>query len=266
MRRHRKLLSTLAVAALTLPAAATALPSANPANKLIKRGLDPVQYDRATKCTKAPAKGMLALQSWLQRNSAGSSWGIMRCERWGKKSASLHAEGRAIDWHLDAGVPSQRRAADRLIELLLAADKAGNPVALARRMGIQGIIFNCRSWFGSQDGRMGKYSACYGKNGKPKRVDRTTAHRDHIHIELNKLGAAKKTTFWNARVTWPTELDEQSERPWEHRPAAPAPAPVADDEPQLPPQAQVPDYDDNGAADDDDWSDHDHDHDGGWDW
>jgi hypothetical protein len=28
---------------------------------------------------------------------------------------------------------------------------------------------------------------------------------DHVHIEINKLGAAKKTTFWNARVTWPIE-------------------------------------------------------------
>jgi hypothetical protein len=205
MPRHSKLLFLLLALALTVPAAATALPSTNPANKLLKRGIDPLQYDRATHCVKKPKTGTLALQSWLQRNSAGETWGIIRCEMWGKKSASLHAEGRAIDWHLDAANPAQKRAAYKLIALLLAPDKAGNRVALARRMGVQGLIFNCQQWFGSPDGELGKYSACYGKNGKRKKVDRTTAHMDHVHIEINKLGAAKKTTFWNARVTWPIE-------------------------------------------------------------
>lgn len=252
--------------ALTAPAASIALPASNPANKLLERGLDPVRYDRATKCTKSPAKGMLALQSWLERNSAGSSWGIMRCERWGRNSASLHAEGRAIDWHLDARVAAQKRAAERLIALLLAPDKAGNPVALARRMGIQGIIFDCRSWFGGRDGAMGRYSACYAKNGKRKKVDPTTAHKDHVHIELNKLGAAKRTTFWNAKVTWPTEL-EQTEGDHvgrTHSPVAGEERPVA---PQAP--ANVPSAPENPQ---DDWDrrDWDPDHDdwdrSDWDW
>ena len=257
MPGHRKPILALALLALTLPAASIALPSTNPANKLLKRGLDPVRYDRATKCTKSPTKGMLALQSWLQRNSAGTSWGIMRCERWGKGSASLHAEGRAIDWHLDARVPAQKRAADKLIALLLAPDKAGNPVALARRMGVQGIIFNCRSWFGGGDGTLGKYSACFGRNGKRKKVDPTTAHRDHIHIELNKLGAAKKTTFWNATVTWPTELERTEDDHDGH-----TQAPLADRETPVAPQApaNVPSAPENPQ---DDWDrrDWDPDHD-----
>ena len=259
MRRHRKLLLLFALLALTLPAASIALPSSNPADKLVKRGLDPIRYDRATKCAKAPKPGMLALQSWLQRNSAGSSWGIMRCEKWGRNSASLHAEGRAIDWHLDARVPAQKRAAEKLIALLLAPDKQGNPVALARRMGVQGIIFNCRSWFGGRDGTLGKYSACFGKNGKRKAVDPTTAHKDHIHIELNKLGAAKKTTFWNANVTWPVEM-ERTEDDYERH----THAPVADQEAApVAPQAQQPptehpehdDWDRDWDHDEHDWHD-----------
>lgn len=257
MRRRRELLSALSVAALTLPAAAVALPSTNPADRLLKRGLDPVRYDRATRCTKSPTKGMLALQAWLERNSAGSSWGIMRCEKWGRGSASLHAEGRAIDWHLDARVPAQRRAADRLIALLLDEDKAGNPVALARRMGVQGIIFNCGSWFGGPSGKLERYSACFGKNGKRRRLDPTTAHIDHIHIELNKLGAAKKTTFWNAKVTWPVELERTEERHDGH-----AHAPAADEEPRLPQQpvdqgGGAGGHDDGGSDWNRDW--------GGWD-
>ena len=32
-------------------------------------------------------------------------WGSYRCEKWGKGQASLHAENRAIDWHLDVAYP-----------------------------------------------------------------------------------------------------------------------------------------------------------------
>lgn len=45
-------------------------------------------------------------------------------------------------------------------------------------MGVQGLIFNCQSWFGGWDGQ------------------------NHVHIELNLRGAAMKTTFWNKNVTY----------------------------------------------------------------
>ncbi len=47
----------------------------------------------------------------------------------------LHSEGSAIDWHLDARKPRDRRAAKKLIDRFLATDRDGNPHALARRMG-----------------------------------------------------------------------------------------------------------------------------------
>jgi len=205
-RRIRYLTTLLATLALIAPATAAALPSlsANPANKLLTRGIDPLRYDRATHCTGRATSGAEALVAWLERNSAGVNWGIYRCEKWGKNEASLHAEGRALDWHLDAGVPAERRAAYKLIELLVAPDKDGNQVALARRMGVQGLIFDCRSWWGSPSGELGDYSYCYGKDGKRKKgINRTEAHMDHIHIELNKLGAAMKTTFWNPGISYP---------------------------------------------------------------
>jgi len=120
----------------------------------------------------------------------------MRCERWGMHRASLHGEGRAVDWHLDAATATGRREARRLIDLLLATDRAGNEHALARRMGIQEIIWNCRSWWSGAAG-MGPYSVCFTKAGKPRRgVDRTTAHRDHIHLGLSWAGARMRTSFW----------------------------------------------------------------------
>jgi hypothetical protein len=41
-----------------------------------------------------------------------------------------------VDWQLDSAVPADRRAARRLIALLLATDRAGNPHALARSASI----------------------------------------------------------------------------------------------------------------------------------
>ena len=41
-----------------------------------------------------------------------------------------------------------------------------------------------------------RYSPCYSRRGKPRRrVDATTAHRDHIHFGLNRMGAARLTSF-----------------------------------------------------------------------
>jgi hypothetical protein len=190
-----------ALLALTCASAAPALPSitANPANKLLSRGIDPIQYDQATHCNggKVPA-GTKAMLAWLERNASGVNWGEYRCEMWGKKSASLHSAGRAIDWH-----PSSMAAGHALVKLLLAPDKDGNIAALARRMGVQGLIFDCQSWFGGWDGKLGHYSYCYGKNGKRKKgLDPTQAHMNHVHIELNLAGAAKKTTFWNRKISY----------------------------------------------------------------
>ena len=189
---RRLLLLTLALLAL-VPATASA--SANPADALATTAIDAYRYDRATSCRSKVPAGTSALKSWLQRNAGGTFWGIQRCERWGKDSASLHAEGRAIDWHLNVHRSADKREASRLIRLFLATDRAGNRHALARRMGIQELIWNCRSWWSGGDG-MRPYSACYDRDGKPKRVDDTTAHRDHIHIGMNWPGARKQTTFW----------------------------------------------------------------------
>ena len=84
----------------------------------------------------------------------------MRCSKLGRGDYSLHAEGRAVEWHPDAASAGDRREARRLIDLLLAADRAGNPHALARGMGIQEII------------------------------------HDRIHIGLSRAGARMRPDFW----------------------------------------------------------------------
>lgn len=194
-------LSVSAVAhAYESPVAYTAV-AKNPADALAELPLEESTYDPATKCSKRAKPGMTALVQWLGTNARGAFWGTYRCEKWGKHSASLHAEGRAVDWALDVDDRAQRREAERLIALLLAPDKLGQPQALARRMGVEEIIWDCSYW-GAGMPQFRPYSPCLSKRGKRKRkVDKTIAHRDHLHIGMTKRGAAKKTSFWTRRAS-----------------------------------------------------------------
>jgi hypothetical protein len=168
----------------------------NPANGLRSVPIEPSTYDPATRCDPRTKPGMVDLQHWLEHHVRGVFWGSYRCEKWGRHSASLHAENRAIDWHLSVHSAADRHAAAQLIDLLLAPDSAGNPQALARRMGVEELIWNCRYWAAGMPD-FEPYSVCYTKGGKPKRgVDDTTAHRNHVHIGMTKAGAAARTSFW----------------------------------------------------------------------
>jgi hypothetical protein len=168
----------------------------NPADRLLTKPIEDPVYDPATHCAAKPHPGMIKLQRWLEASVRGVFWGSYRCEKWGKRSASLHAENRAIDWHLDVANGPDRRAAAELIRLLLAPDAAGNPQALARRMGVEELIWDCGYW-GAGMSDFEPYSVCYSKRGKlRKHVDKTVAHRDHIHIGMTKAGANARTSFW----------------------------------------------------------------------
>jgi len=203
-----RLLALIVVVGLAAPAAAhaDAWPNAytsvahNPADALAELPIEPSVYDPATRCSSRPKPGTTALVGWLGRNAKGAFWGSYRCEKWGPKSASLHAESRAVDWALDVDVPAQRREAERLIALFLAPDRVGEPQALARRMGVEEIIWDCGYWGAGMDAPR-PYQPCFSKRGKLLRgVNKTVAHRDHLHIGLTKAGAAKKTSFWTRRA------------------------------------------------------------------
>ena len=199
----RRLLLPLLVLLLASPPTASAfrlgevlapLPG-NPADALTSP-VDLPAYDRATRCLRTARPGMAKFQRWLERRGAGASWGTYRCELWGAGSASLHAEGRALDWRLGASDPGERAAGRALIRLLLAPDAAGEPHALARRMGVSEIIWDCSYWAAGMD-EFQRYDPCFGRDGTPrKRVGTTIAHRDHVHFGLTKAGANGRTTFW----------------------------------------------------------------------
>jgi hypothetical protein len=201
----RSLLLSLIVLAIAAPAASAypklpnPLPAVkhNPADRLVAQPIEGFVYDAATHCKNQSNPGITKLADWLASHTRGVFWGSYRCEKWGKHSASLHAENRAIDWHLDAFNRADSRAADKLIRLLLAPDKLGNPQALARRMGVEELIWDCGYW-GSGMTEFRPYSVCYKRSGrKRKHFDPTAAHQDHIHIGMTKRGAKARTSFWS---------------------------------------------------------------------
>lgn len=195
------LLSLLAVLAFASASALAGLGS-NPADHkpLVDEPIEDYQYDPAERCAKHVPPGTKAMVEWLERNTDGELWGIGRCEKLSPGNFSLHAENRAIDWHMDARDGDMRRQAMRLIKKrFLGTDRRGNDNALARRMGVQGLIYDCRAWW-SGPGGLEDYSYCFRDNGKRnKNVDPTAAHVDHIHIELNLPGSRKQTSFWRGR-------------------------------------------------------------------
>jgi hypothetical protein len=199
----RGALAGFALALIVLATAAASMrPSKNPANdpRLLNKPIEGFRYDYAKRCHDDMPPGMKGLRRWLEQNVRGESWGIYRCEKLGGGHFSLHSEDRAIDWHLDRNIPADKRAAMDLIHTLLDTDKNGNYAALARRMGVQGLIFNCRDWWSGMHG-LGEYSYCYKPNGERiHHLDATQAHQNHIHIELNWPGAKKKTSFWQSRL------------------------------------------------------------------
>jgi hypothetical protein len=202
---RRPLLPLVVLAGLLPAAAAHAYPrvpqplgpvTGNPADRFLAQPIEDPFYDPATHCAPRRKPGVVKLQRWLDANVRGVFWGSYRCERWGRHSASLHSENRAIDWHLDVRSAADRRAAMKLIRLLLAPDAAGNPQALARRMGVEELIWDCGYW-GAGMSDFTPYSPCFTKRGKPrKRLDPTIAHRDHVHIGMTKAGAKARTSFW----------------------------------------------------------------------
>jgi hypothetical protein len=197
-------LTAVAVLAACAPAGAFRLGSVpapvagNPADRLAALAPDPEAYDPATHCSAKPKPGMTALVQWMQSHARGVSWGTYRCEKWGPHEASLHAEGRALDWHLDVTRARDRAEARRLIGLFLAPDRLGTPHALARRMGIEELIWDCSYWSAGMADFIA-YRPCLNAHGRLRRhVDATIGHRNHIHIGLTRAGAALGTSFWRA--------------------------------------------------------------------
>lgn len=155
--------------------------------------LDRARYDWARGCKHGAQRGTIALQRFVKRVAPrGESLGIFNCRMTrGGSNYSLHAEGRALDWHLSIHNRADREQAQRIITVLLGSDSKGRNGALARRIGVQEIIWDCHL-FSVRSMQWKRSGLC----PRGRRVSDTIAHRDHVHIGLNWLGARERTSFW----------------------------------------------------------------------
>lgn len=90
---------------------------------------------------------------------------------------SEHYDGRAVDWQLSAADPADRRIGDAVVTWLTANDGE-----MAKRFGIQSIIWNAHSWRPSGEGWQG-YAG-------------QSAHTDHVHFSFTWDGAMMRTSWW----------------------------------------------------------------------
>lgn len=130
--------------------------------------------------------GTVALQRYIDHWFIGYSQGISNCrDIHDTDNLSTHSEGRALDWHLDVTKPKQRKAAHRIIHFFLRKDSKGVKWAMARRWGIELIIYNDHIW-----------SVTKPNEGMRPCGSDCSDHFDHLHLEQNWRGAKRKTTAW----------------------------------------------------------------------
>jgi hypothetical protein len=132
------------------------------------------QYDSATSCTGGPSAGATKLLNYLKSTFQGRSMGVYNCRNVrGGKSKSLHSEGRAIDWGLNANNAATLAEGNKIRDWLV-----GNGAANAKNMGVQEVIWNRQIWSSS---KAAQGMRSYGG---------TNPHTDHLHIGMNRWGAS----------------------------------------------------------------------------
>lgn len=169
-------------------------------------------YVGQSTCSPAAKPGTSAFANLLLRTYPSSrSLGISRSCGVGGKSE--HKEGRAFDWGVSVHRAGDRASVRALMKWLLKRDAYGNRYAMARRLGIQYMIWNRRIW--------GAYAAGSGW----RKYTGSNPHTDHVHFSLSWAGARKKTSFWSPR-SFPNSSGSAPSRP--KRPSAPKPNPTPD--------------------------------------
>ena len=194
--------SVIAVPLFASPAQAATIPFPKPSRPL-PAALDVAAfYQKGTRCLTVNQPGPVAFAKLLNATYGAHTYGILR------KCAAEHGEGRALDWMIDSTKPANMALANALTRWLAAPDAQGRPGAMARRFGINYIIFNRQQWKAWAPER--GWTAYTG----------VSPHTDHIHFSFNWDGAYKRTSWWSGvAVTKP--LTGPTNTP----PPAPAPAP-----------------------------------------
>ncbi|MCA2218295.1 hypothetical protein LDL48_36465 [Wangella sp. NEAU-J3] len=164
---------TALLAALAVGTPAYAEPAVDPYQQYVDPGC----------LSRVEQPGVREFRDMIMSRIGGTNGGIFAC------SGYEHGEGRAWDWMRQAGDPNQAATVQTVLDWLLATDAAGNPHAMARRLGIGNIIWNRKSislWTSSAK-RWNDYP-CDGSPGG--------CHTNHVHFAFSWAGARQQTTWF----------------------------------------------------------------------
>lgn len=201
--RHRFLKSVLIARAsacllmlILVVSISPALAGGGPFKKGFGPGIESYpSYDGQDTCSPTGKPGVLAFRRAVLAAYPGTgAGGIERACSIGGQSE--HKEGRAWDWTVDASVPSQKAAADSLIEWLSSTDRFGNEAAMARRVGIMYLIFDREIWFPGSGWRTYCVQKDFGCHVPGDRKSLRHPHTDHVHFSFTWDGAMGRTTYW----------------------------------------------------------------------
>lgn len=176
---------TTAHAAVPKPPTPTGLP----------RSIEPLaRYVPQESCDPVTRWGTSNLQRLLSRTYPGTWFGsIYPCGSNG--SVSEHYEGRSLDWGVSVRNATQYAYARTVIGWLMATDRYGHKYAIARRLGIQYLIYNGKIW-----GSWGGWEQYNGCATKTSRGYDNYCHRDHMHFSLSWNGANGAVSFWTKKL------------------------------------------------------------------
>ncbi|KQZ88689.1 hypothetical protein ASD62_04560 [Phycicoccus sp. Root563] len=195
------LLTTAATASAPAASAATAVP---PTPTGLPSGVEELaSYVGANSCDASTKPGSAALGALLVKTYPGTSYGSARACASDSLATSEHYDGRAVDWMANSRNATQKAQANAAVAWMLAKDKAGNPYAMARRLGVMYLIWNNRSWSAYRPAEGWKeYNGCLAASKASSTYD-TTCHRNHVHISLSWAGAMKRSSYWSKKVAAP---------------------------------------------------------------
>lgn len=150
------------------------------------------KYQEGYRCLSGDLPGPTGFAKLLNSHYGTHIYGINRT------CAAEHGEGRALDWMVNAYKADGLALGNEITRWLSAPDAEGRPGAMARRFGINYIIWNRQMWRAYDPARgWAPYSG-------------VSPHTDHIHISFTWDGAYQQTSWWTGtaltavRYTGPT--------------------------------------------------------------
>ncbi|MGB3827862.1 MAG: cell wall-binding repeat-containing protein, partial [Ornithinimicrobium sp.] len=171
-------------AALTLPkdrltatSGGSTLAAPRPPSKSLPRTLDAAPgWQYSYSCDPNDKPGMTAFAKLISQHYNRPRYTTSRSCKAG--NTSQHGEGRAIDWPMNVYNSSDKAIGDAVAYWLTS-----NNGEMARRFGVQSVIWNKRSWYLYSPGSWRSYSG-------------PSPHTDHVHISFTWDGAMKRTSWW----------------------------------------------------------------------